>query len=44
MCIFDVVEDGVTYDRALEKQEGETLLKHSTHIIGCINSLIHLFV
>lgn len=28
VCIFDVVADGVMYNRALEKQEGQTLVKH----------------
>lgn len=32
VCIFDVVEDGVMYDRALEKQEGQALVKRYTHI------------
>lgn len=43
VCIFDVVEDGVMYDRALEKQEGQTVVIHSTLILLLI-VLMHLYI
>lgn len=44
VCIFDVVADGIMYNRALEKQEGQTLVKQSKLNVLLILIMYHILL